>query len=141
MTMKPNDIFSTSFHAGRRTYFFDIKNTKDGCKYLKISESKRIGENDFDRYSIMVFQEDIDKFADAISETAKKMKDLDKPQKAYTFKDKRKKNPNAYIPWREQDDYELELLYCEGKTVKELAEIFGRSADAIQSRFKKLKLT
>ena len=138
--MTKYDIFSTSFHAGRRTYFLDIKKTKDGDKYIKISESKRTDQDDFERHHIMVFQENIDKFADAVAETIKKMKEPDKPDKAFTLENKRKDNPNAYMPWAEQDDNRLEVLYCEGKTVKELTDIFGRNAGAIRSRIDKLEL-
>lgn len=138
--MIKDDIFSTSFHAGKRTYFFDIKKTKDGNKYIKITESKRIDSDNFERHQIMVFQEDIDKFADAVAETVKEIKESDEPEKAYTLEDKRKKNPNAYTPWTNQDDKRLEILYCECKTIKELTNIFGRNAGAIRSRIDKLEL-
>lgn len=38
------------------------------------------------------------------------------------------------------DDNKLELLFCEGKNVKELSEIFARNNGSIQSRIKKLEL-
>jgi DNA-directed RNA polymerase specialized sigma24 family protein len=44
------------------------------------------------------------------------------------------------LPWTAEDDNKLELLFCEGKKVKELAEIFGRNTGAINSRIKKLEL-
>lgn len=138
--MSKDDIFSTSFNAGKRTYFLDIRRTTDGDKYIKITESKRKDNDDFERHHIMVFQEDIDKFAAAVSKTLKRIKELDKPDKGYSLEDKRKENPNAYSPWTEQDDNRLEVLYCEGKTVKELTVIFGRNSGAIRSRFKKLEL-
>ena len=135
--MDTTDIFSTSFTAGRRTYFFDIKKTKDGDKYIKISESKRTDKDDFDRYRIMVFNEDVDKFETAIKETLEKMKE---PDKAYDVEKIRQTHRQAYAPWTEQDDNRLEVLYCERKTVKELTEIFGRNDGAIRSRIKKLEL-
>ena len=138
--MTKDDIFTISFHAGNRTYFFNIKNTKEGDKYIKISESKRIDQDNFDKHHIMVFQENIDKFADAVIEIVRKMKESDKPEKVYTLDDKRKNHPNAYMPWTEQDDNRLEVLYCEGKTIKELTDIFGRNAGAIHSRIDKLEL-
>lgn len=49
-------------------------------------------------------------------------------------------HPNAYTPWTQKDDDRLEQLYCEGKTVKQLSEIFGRKNGAINSRIKKLEL-
>jgi hypothetical protein len=62
------------------------------------------------------------------------------PQKAYTLDEARQKNANAYFPWSQEDDERLELLYCQGKTVKQLTEIFNRNAGAINSRIKKLGL-
>jgi superfamily I DNA/RNA helicase/predicted RNA-binding Zn-ribbon protein involved in translation (DUF1610 family) len=46
----------------------------------------------------------------------------------------------AYKPWTQELDDELELLYCEGKKVSELATHFGRTSGAIRSRIKKLEL-
>ncbi len=61
-------------------------------------------------------------------------------KKGYTLSEKREKNKNAYLPWTNEDDNKLELLFCEGKNVKELSEIFGRNNGSIQSRIKKLEL-
>lgn len=47
---------------------------------------------------------------------------------------------NAYLRWTEEDDKKLELLYCEGHTIKELSEIFERNNGAIRSRINKLEL-
>lgn len=135
--MDTNDIFSTNFKAGRRTYFFDIKKTQDGEKYIKISESKKTDEDGFDRYRIMVFNEDIDKFERAITETLQKMKE---PDKAYEVETIRQTHRQAYAPWTPQDDNRLEVLYCERKTIQQLTEIFGRNDGAIRSRIKKLEL-
>ncbi len=35
------EIFSRAIRAGKRTYFFDVKNTAEGEAYLTITESKR----------------------------------------------------------------------------------------------------
>lgn len=51
-----------------------------------------------------------------------------------------KKHSNAYEPWTESKDQELEKLFCEGVNVKELMKHFGRSKHAIISRIEKLKL-
>lgn len=47
---------------------------------------------------------------------------------------------NAYLPWTTEDDNKLKLFYNQGKTIKELTEIFGRNKGAIYSRIKKLVL-
>lgn len=52
----------------------------------------------------------------------------------------RKTHPQAYEPWTEEADKKLTLLFHQGKTVKELSEIFGRTKGAIRSRIQKLML-
>jgi hypothetical protein len=46
----------------------------------------------------------------------------------------------AYEPWSPEADEKLILLFRQGKTVKELSKIFGRTNGAIRSRINKLLL-
>jgi hypothetical protein len=43
MTIKKKELFSERVSAGKRTYFFDVKESVGGAKYLVISASKRVG--------------------------------------------------------------------------------------------------
>jgi hypothetical protein len=61
-------------------------------------------------------------------------------EKAYSVKKIRKSHKQAYEPWSKEADEKLEMLFCEGKTIKELSEIFGRNEGAIRSRIIKLEL-
>ena len=57
--------------AGSLTYFFDIKETKDGKPYLLITESRYKGEDEErERKSIVVFQESMAEFAQVIDNIA-----------------------------------------------------------------------
>ncbi len=61
---------SKTIKAGSKTYFFDIKETKEGKPYLVITESRFKGEGkDRERVSIVVFPEHAQEFM----ETLKKM--------------------------------------------------------------------
>lgn len=60
--------------------------------------------------------------------------------KSYSIAEKRTENTNAYMKWTKDDDEKLECLFCEGKSIKELSEIFGRNNGAIKSRINKLEL-
>ncbi|MEO4005352.1 hypothetical protein [Flavobacterium sp. CAU 1735] len=60
--------------------------------------------------------------------------------KSYSIANKRLENTNAYMKWTKDDDEKLEQLFCEGKSIKELCEIFGRNNGAIKSRINKLEL-
>ena len=135
--MNTDEIFSTSFQAGKRTYFLDIKKTKEGDKYLKISENKRINETVFVRHQIMVFEEGIEKFIEVLNQTANKIR---KSEKTYSLNEIRKVSPKAYALWTIEDDNLLESLLCKGKKISELSKIFERKEGAIRSRIKKLEL-
>ncbi len=65
------DVYSKSLRAGKRTYFFDVKKTKNNEKYLVITESKKqfneqSGEFDYDKHKIFLYKEDYDKFANML---------------------------------------------------------------------------
>ncbi|MEM1406765.1 MAG: hypothetical protein AAGG59_08325 [Bacteroidota bacterium] len=62
------------------------------------------------------------------------------PEKAYSISEKRKAHKQAYEQWTNEADEQLELMYCEGKSVKELSIHFERNEGAIRTRIKKLGL-
>lgn len=126
--MKKKEIYSERLTTGNRTYFFDIKQTGRGDLYMKISERKHLS-GEFESYRIMVFEEDFENFEKAIHQLVSKAKELTKIEnehtgKTYSIEKFREKHKYAYMPWTKEDDEKLELLYCEGKSVRELAFIF-----------------
>lgn len=127
--------------AGKRTYFLDIKSTKEDKKYLKITESKQ-NNGEFERHQIMIFQEDIKKFSEAFIRILLKLNIEESESDKEKIKTKLQKDlpDNSYQPWTKKDDEALELLFCQGKTSKELATFFKRKVGAINSRIKKLEL-
>jgi DNA-directed RNA polymerase specialized sigma24 family protein len=141
--MDNKEIYSDKLTKGRRTYFFDINKSEKGDLYLKVSESKKT-ESGFEHHRIIVFEEDIKDFSEAFEKVLTKFKELKDPKqtdgKAYSVEKIREAHKQAYLPWTPEDDSKLELLFCEGKKVKELAQIFGRNDGAISSRIKKLEL-
>ena len=61
--------------AGKRTYFFDVREAKNNKKFLIISESTPSGDGTFSRSSVLVFQEDIENFFEAFSEAKELLRD------------------------------------------------------------------
>lgn len=141
--MNNKDLYSDKLTKGRRTYFFDINKSEKGDLYLKVSESKKT-ESGFEHHRLIVFEEDIKDFSEAFQKALTKFTELKEPKqtdgKAYSVEKIREAHKQAYLPWTPEDDSKLELLFCEGKKVKELAQIFGRNDGAISSRIKKLEL-
>lgn len=56
------------------------------------------------------------------------------------IKEIRKTHQQAYEPWTAEADEKLVMLFRQGKSVKELSEIFGRTKGGIRSRINKLLL-
>jgi hypothetical protein len=68
-TAYKDEIFSKRVRAGKRTYFFDVKATKSEKDfYITITESKKVGETEFQKHKIFLYKEDFEKFADALAE-------------------------------------------------------------------------
>ena len=64
-----------------------------------------------------------------------------KPKKfSAILESQRAKYANAYKPWTMEDDLKFETLRLAGKSVSELADVFGRNKGAIRSRLKKFGL-
>jgi len=64
-----DEIYSKRVRAGKRTYFFDVKSTRSEKDfYVTITESKRIGEEEYEKHKIFLYKEDFEKFRDALDE-------------------------------------------------------------------------
>lgn len=68
--MAQNDaIYSTMVRSGRTTYFIDVREAKNGNRYLMVSETRLDGE-ERKRSTIRVFGETVGQFQQAIDEAA-----------------------------------------------------------------------
>lgn len=65
MDTERKELFSERVSAGSRTYFFNIKETSKGDKYLVINESKKSGET-FEHHRVMIFEEDFSAFNEGL---------------------------------------------------------------------------
>ena len=73
MMNEKEDLFSKAVRAGKRTYFFDVKTTKNDEKYLTITESKRRFDNDqnrffYEKHKIFLYKEDFQKISKALGD-------------------------------------------------------------------------
>lgn len=65
-----NDVHSVRLKAGKkRTYFFDVRTTKNNDYFLTITESKKLPNDDYERHKIFVYKEDFVKFVNTLQET------------------------------------------------------------------------
>ncbi|MBL0333600.1 MAG: DUF3276 family protein [Chlorobiota bacterium] len=66
-----NELKTIQIRAGKRTYFIDVNTASNGNKYLKINESLYESEGKYKRNGIMVFENHIKEFIDAIISSVK----------------------------------------------------------------------
>lgn len=67
---KMESVYSQRIRAGkRRTYFFDVRETRGNDYYLTITESrKKFNEDGYDRHKIFLYKEDFNKFLKGFTE-------------------------------------------------------------------------
>lgn len=67
-----DEIYSKVIRAGKRTYFFDVKATRNEDYFLTITESKKVfdseGNSHYEKHKIFLYKEDFDKFAQGFEE-------------------------------------------------------------------------
>ena len=68
------ELFSARATTERRTYFFNVKENRHGDVFLNLVESKKAGESDFQRQSIIVFKEDLSAFLESLEEAVRFIK-------------------------------------------------------------------
>jgi len=68
-----NLIFEKTVKAGKRVYFFDVRENKRGSYYITITESKRrfnadTGKTFFEKHKLFLYKADFEKFTDGLQE-------------------------------------------------------------------------
>ena len=74
------ELYSVRVRAGKRTYFFDVKETRGKDLYMTITESKRNFDNDgnvhYQKHKLFLYREDFEKFEDGFVDATEKIKEL-----------------------------------------------------------------
>lgn len=73
---KVDSVYSNRVKAGkRRTYFFDVRETRGSDYFLTITESrKRFDSDGYDRHKIFLYKEDFNKFLKGLNEAINHVK-------------------------------------------------------------------
>ena len=71
-------ICTKAVRAGKRTYFFDVKSTRNDDYYITLTESRKKAHDDgstsFSRHQIYLYKEDFEKFLEGINEAMEQVK-------------------------------------------------------------------
>jgi len=101
---KFESVYSSKVRAGkRRTYFFDVRQTKGEDYYITITEStKKFDGNGYERHKIFLYKEDFNRFMNSLSETVNHVKTELMPDFDYELYEKRQ------LEWEEKMRLEAE---------------------------------
>ena len=64
---RKEELYSQAIPAGKRRYFFDVKETRGGDKFITITESRKMFDNNsgdfyFEKNKMFLYKEDFEKF-------------------------------------------------------------------------------
>ena len=102
---KFESVYSSKVRAGkRRTYFFDVRQTKGEDYYITITEStKRFDGNGYERHKIFLYKEDFNRFMSNLADTVDHVKTELMPDFDYELYEKRQ------LEWEEKMRLEDEM--------------------------------
>lgn len=94
---KFESVYSTKVRAGkRRTYFFDVRQTKGDDYYITITEStKRFDGNGYERHKIFLYKEDFNRFVNSLNDAVNHVKNELMPDYDYELYERRQKEWEA----------------------------------------------
>ena len=108
MEIKQEEIYSKVIRAGRRTYFFDLRETKVSDYYLTITESKKFSNDDgtffYKKHKIYLYKEYFLEFQEILGEMI-----------SYAIR----KRGEEVISERHQKDFRFEGLKADDKSASE----------------------
>ena len=73
---RKEELYSQAIPAGKRRYFFDVKETRGGDKFITITESRKLFDNQrgdfyFEKNKMFLYKEDFDKFRQGLDNAFK----------------------------------------------------------------------
>jgi len=102
-------VYSRKVRAGkRRTYFFDVRQTKGGDYFLTLTESTRKfhGDGGYERHKIFLYKEDFNRFLDSLEDVINHVKTELMPDYDYDEYTRRHEEYEAQKQEEEADDDE-----------------------------------
>jgi len=121
---KPESVYSAKVRAGkRRTYFFDVRQTKGEDYFITLTEStKRFNGNGYERHKIFLYKEDFTRFVDSLNDVVNHVKTELMPDFDYEQYQRRQEeweaslDENGNPPPRKEPSSEVQTTEPEPKT-------------------------
>jgi hypothetical protein len=99
-------VYSKKVRAGkRRTYFFDVRQTKGNDYYLTLTEStKRFNSDGYERHKIFLYKEDFNRFLSNLEEVIDHVKNELMPDYDYDEYTRRHEEYEAELAAKREND-------------------------------------
>ena len=111
-TMDGDRLNKKIIRAGKRTYFFDVKSTRENDFYIIITESKKCtnadGHSFYEKHKIFLYQEDFDFFLTGLTELIDKQKSNLNQKASYIFRKADHVKPFENITEKEEPQEKFE---------------------------------
>lgn len=92
-----DEVYSEKIRAGKRTYFFDVRETRSNDFYITITESKRkFNGPGYDKHKIFLYKEDFNKFHHSLTKTIDYVKEELMPDYDYDEFDRKREEYDGY---------------------------------------------
>lgn len=130
MDRRFESVFSKKVKAGRRrTYFFDVRQTKGDDYYLTITEStKKYEGTGYERHKIFLYKEDFNRFVNALTDSVNHIKTELMPDYDYEEFDRKQEE---WERAREEGRLERPADAAESKPAEEEATDTSNNDDAV----------
>ena len=135
-----NVIHTEQVSSNNKTFFFDLKKSKSGGNYLKITQSRIVDEDQRERTSMILFEKDLPKFSNALLSSLMAFTGRSEEDREAFRAGIQAKHPNAFTPWTKEDEEQLAQLFEAGYDVEDLASRLQRNVGGIRARIKKMGL-
>lgn len=96
------ELYTTEVYLENRSYFFNVKENRNGDVFLQVVESKTREGADTDRHQIAIFAEDLQKFLQGLNLSLAYI-DKDKKQRAKIKAERKAEKLKKYVVRRENE--------------------------------------
>ena len=138
---KKNLLHTERVNSRNKTIFMDLKAAESGSNYLVITESRQVEENKYERNTMILFQNELQKFSESLARVLIQFNKKDNKPSQEVIDEMRKTYPRAYESWTKGDDDDLRMLVDSGSDIDEMVSHLQRAEGAILVRIRKLKIT
>ncbi len=143
MKQNQNTLHTQKVILNDKAFFLDLREAKNGKKYLVITQTKPIEDQRYERIKMILFENEIQKFSLALNALLENFTPKEIVQAPVTdahIAKIRQSHPKAYQPWTKEEEEVLIAFFNEDKPIPEIASTMQRQEGAITARLIKLGL-